>query len=165
MKLDVPGRLVSLDIFRGLTIGAMILVNNLITWSDAPRFRQLVHAQWHGCTLADLIFPFFVFIVGVTTVISLDRRVQKGESRPRLYKAILIRAGVLFFLGLVTSGWFIVGWLFQSLCPPAVTQKSIWAIFLSPLPTPTSGSFPWTTCGLWGFCSASPWCIWRWRSW
>jgi predicted acyltransferase len=131
MKRDVTGRLVSLDIFRGLTIGAMILVNNLTTWSDAPRFRQLVHAHWNGCTLADLIFPFFIFIVGVTTVISLDRRVQKGESRPRLYKAILIRAGVLFFLGLVTSGWLIVGWVFQSLCPPAVTQKSIWTIFLS----------------------------------
>jgi predicted acyltransferase len=132
MKRAAPERLVSLDIFRGLTIGAMILVNNLRTWSDAPRFRQLVHAEWNGCTLADLIFPFFLFIVGVTTVISLDRRLQKGESRARLYKSILIRAGVLFFLGLVTTGWFIVGWLFQSLCPPAVTQKSIWAIFLSP---------------------------------
>jgi len=137
MKRLVTGRLVSLDIFRGLTIGAMILVNNLRTWSDAPRFRQLVHAQWNGCTLADLIFPFFIFIVGVTTVISLNIRIGKGESRPRLYKVILIRSGVLFFLGLVTTGWFIVGWLFRSLCPPAVTQKSIWAIFLSP-PTDTS---------------------------
>ena len=82
MKRAAPERLVSLDIFRGLTIGAMILVNNLITWSDAPRFRQLVHAEWNGCTLADLIFPFFIFIVGVTTVISLGRRVQKGESLP-----------------------------------------------------------------------------------
>jgi predicted acyltransferase len=132
MKRAETGRLVSLDIFRGLTIGAMILVNNLRTWSDAPRFRQLVHAEWNGCTLADLIFPFFVFIVGVTTVISLDRRIGTGESRPRLYKAIFIRTGVLFFLGLVTGSWFIVGWLFQSLCPPVVTQQSIWAIFLSP---------------------------------
>ena len=57
----------------------MILVNNLRTWSDAPRFRQLVHAHGDGCTLADLIFPFFLFIVGVTTVISLDRRVRKGR--------------------------------------------------------------------------------------
>ena len=132
MQRDVSQRLISLDIFRGVTIGAMILVNNLRTWSDAPRFRQLVHAEWHGCTLADLLFPFFIFIVGVTTVFSLTRRLTKGESRSRLYKAILIRAGVLFFLGLVTGSWFIVGWLFQSLCPPAVTQKSVWAIFLSP---------------------------------
>jgi predicted acyltransferase len=137
MERVAPERLVSLDIFRGLTIGAMILVNNLRTWSDAPRFRQLIHAEWNGCTLADLIFPFFIFIVGVTTVISLDRRVGKGESLRRLYKAIFIRAGVLFFLGLVTGSWLIVGWLFQSLCPPVVTQKSIWAIFLSP-PTDTN---------------------------
>jgi predicted acyltransferase len=132
MKGDVSPRLISLDIFRGLTIGAMILVNNLRTWSDSPRFRQLVHADWHGCTLADLIFPFFIFIVGVTTVISLNRRINKGESRSRLYRAIFIRAGVLFFLGLVTCSWFLVGWLLQAICPPAVTQKSIWAIFLSP---------------------------------
>jgi predicted acyltransferase len=132
MNREVSPRLISLDIFRGVTIGAMILVNNLITWSDAPRFRQLVHAEWHGCTMADLIFPFFIFIVGVTTVFSLTRRITRGESRWQLYRAILIRSGVLFFLGLVTGSWFIVGWLFQSLCPPALTQKSVWAIFLSP---------------------------------
>lgn len=132
MNREVSPRLISLDIFRGLTIGAMILVNNLRTWSDAPRFRQLVHAEWHGCTLADLLYPFFIFIVGVTTVFSLTRRITKGESRWQLYRAILIRSGALFFLGLVACSWFIVGWLFQSLCPPAVTQKSVWAIFLSP---------------------------------
>lgn len=134
MTLEVPHRLVSLDVFRGLTIGAMIVVNNLLTWSDAPRFRHMVHAEWHGSTLADLIFPFFIFIVGVTTVFSLDKRVKTGESRPALYKHILMRSAVLFFLGLVTSSWFIVGWLFQSFCPPAVTQKSVWALFLSPPP-------------------------------
>ena len=132
MNRDVSRRLISLDIFRGLTIGAMILVNNLRTWSDSPRFRQLVHAEWHGCSLADLIFPFFIFIVGVTTVFSLNRRLKKGESLPRLYKHILTRAGALFFLGLVTCSWFLVGWLLQSICPPGETRKSIWAIFLSP---------------------------------
>jgi predicted acyltransferase len=132
MNADTPSRLVSLDIFRGLTIGAMIIVNNLRTWSDAPRFRQLVHAEWHGCTLADLIFPFFIFIVGVTAVFSINKRIKSGESMLRIYRHILIRTVIIFFLGLVTSGWFIVGWLFQSICPPVATQKSIWAIFLSP---------------------------------
>ena len=50
----------------------MIIVNNLRAWSDTPCFPQLVHAAWNGCTLADLIFPFFLFIVGVSTVFSLD---------------------------------------------------------------------------------------------
>jgi len=134
MRPDAPKRLVSLDIFRGLTIGAMIIVNNLRTWSDTPRFPQLVHATWHGCTLADLIFPFFLFIVGVSTVFSLDKRVQSGESRMRLYKHILTRSTVLFLLGLLACSWFIFGWLFQAICPPIVTQKSIWAILFSPPP-------------------------------
>jgi predicted acyltransferase len=132
MKPDSSQRLVSLDIFRGLTIAAMIIVNNLRTWSDAPRFRQLVHAEWHGCTLADLIFPFFIFIIGVTAVFSLNKRLTAGESLPRLYRHILTRSAALFFLGLVACSWFLVGWLFQAICPPAETQKSIWALFLSP---------------------------------
>ncbi len=69
MQPDAPKRLVSLDIFRGLTIGLMIVVTNLQIWSDTPRFPQLAHAEWHGCTLADLIFPFFIFIMGVSAVL------------------------------------------------------------------------------------------------
>lgn len=133
-------RLVSLDIFRGLTIGAMIVVNNL-QWSETPRFPLLVHAEWHGCTLADLIFPFFIFIVGVTTVFSLDKQLKARESRWRVYRHILIRSAVLFFLGLVVGSWFIVGWLFQSICPPIVTHQSIWATFLSPPPGTKEGFF------------------------
>ena len=132
MKPESPKRLVSLDIFRGATIGAMIIVNNLRSWSDTPRFPQLVHAAWNGCTLADLIFPFFLFIVGVSTVFSLDRRVQAGESYPQLYRHILIRSTILFLLGLLACNGFMFGWLFQAICPPEATQKSMWAIFLSP---------------------------------
>ncbi|MGB8990836.1 MAG: DUF5009 domain-containing protein [Desulfobaccales bacterium] len=132
MKPDSSQRLVSLDIFRGLTIAAMIIVNNLRTWSDAPRFRQLVHAEWHGCTLADLIFPFFIFIIGVSAVFSLNKRLAARESLARLYRHILTRSAALFFLGLVACSWFLVGWLCQAICPPTETQKSIWALFLSP---------------------------------
>jgi predicted acyltransferase len=127
-----PRRLVSLDIFRGVTIAGMILVNNLRAWTDTPRFPRLTHAQWNGCTLVDLIFPFFIFIVGVTSVMALDRRIKIGESLVRLYRRIFTRTAALFLLGLVACSYFICGWLFQSLCPPAETQKSIWAIFLSP---------------------------------
>ena len=129
---DNHSRLVSLDIFRGVTIAAMILVNNLSAWTDTTRFPRLTHAEWNGCTLVDLIFPFFIFIVGVTSFFSLDRRLEMGESLARLYKRILTRTAALFFLGLVACSYFLCGWLCQSICPPAETQKSIWAIFISP---------------------------------
>lgn len=134
MNSDPHSRLVSVDIFRGITIAAMIVVENLRAWTDTSRFPRLTHAEWNGCTLVDLIFPFFIFIVGVTSVISLDKREETRESLTRLYRHIFIRTGVLFVLGLVTGSGFILGWLFQAICPPEVTQKSIWAIFFSPPP-------------------------------
>jgi predicted acyltransferase len=132
MEPDVPQRLVYLDILRGVTIGGMILVNNLQAWTDTPRFPRLTHAEWNGCTLVDLIFPIFIFIVGVTTVFSLGKRLNAGESLGHLYRHILSRSAALFLLGLVACSYFICGWLCQAICPPAETQKSIWAIFLSP---------------------------------
>ena len=86
----------------------------------------------HGCTVADLIFPCFLFIVGVTAVFFLEKRLKSGESYPQLYRHILWRSASLFLLGLLACSWFLFGWLFQVICPPAETQKSIWAIFLSP---------------------------------
>ena len=86
MNSYLPKRLVSLDIFRGVTIAGMIVVNNLSAWTDTPRFPRLTHAEWNGCTLADLIFPCFIFIVGVSAVFSLSRRLEKGEPRSRLYR-------------------------------------------------------------------------------
>ena len=61
-----PGRLISLDVFRGLTVMAMILVNNPGDWGHI--YPPLEHAEWNGCTPTDLIFPFFLFIVGVSLV-------------------------------------------------------------------------------------------------
>lgn len=129
MNQDVSQRLRSLDIFRGLTIAAMIVVNNLGSGREGAHFAPLVHAEWHGCTLADLVFPFFVFIVGVSAVFSLTKRQAGGSLRP-VYRHIATRTLKIFFLGLL--GWFICGWLFQAICPPAETEKSIWSIFLSP---------------------------------
>ncbi len=129
MNRDATKRLVSLDLFRGLTIAAMIVVNNLGSGREGTRFAPLVHAEWHGCTLADLVFPFFVFIVGVSVVFSLSKRQAGGSLRP-VYQHIFTRTLKIFFLGLV--GWFLCGWLFQAICPPEETEKSIWAIFLSP---------------------------------
>jgi predicted acyltransferase len=96
-------RLQSLDVFRGLTIAAMLLVNNPGTWSHV--YPPLEHAAWHGWTPTDLVFPFFLFIVGVATALSLGRLAEAGESRAMLFRKALVRAGIIFALGLVIQGF------------------------------------------------------------
>ena len=96
-----PGRLISLDVFRGLTVMAMILVNNPGDWGHIyPPFE---HAEWNGCTTTDLIFPFFLFIVGVSLVYALDGVKRQGGPQGAVLLRVLRRAGVLFGLGLLLS--------------------------------------------------------------
>ena len=66
-----PQRLLSLDFFRGLTVAAMILVNNPGSWAHI--YPPLEHAEWHGCTPTDLVFPFFLFIVGVSIAYAMGQ--------------------------------------------------------------------------------------------
>jgi predicted acyltransferase len=96
-------RLLSLDVFRGLTIAAMLLVNNPGTWSHV--YPPLEHAAWNGWTPTDLVFPFFLFIVGVATALSLVRLAEAGESRTTLFRKALVRAAIIFALGLVIQGF------------------------------------------------------------
>ena len=96
-------RLLSLDVFRGITIMGMILVNNPGTWSAI--YPQLEHAKWHGCTFTDLIFPFFLFIVGVAISYSLSKRKAQGGSMKALYLNIFRRTIILFALGLILAGF------------------------------------------------------------
>jgi predicted acyltransferase len=92
-----PARLLSLDVFRGLTVAAMILVNNPGSWAHI--YAPLRHAEWHGCTPTDLIFPFFLFIVGVSISYALGSK--KGHmSHSKLIFTALKRALILFGLGL-----------------------------------------------------------------
>lgn len=94
----IKNRLLSLDVFRGLTIMLMILVNSVpINYLAYP---LLEHAQWNGFTLADWVFPSFLFIIGVTIVISLSKRTQPNGE---LYKAILKRSLLLFLIGLLLN--------------------------------------------------------------
>ena len=99
---DVPtqDRLVSLDVFRGMTIAGMILVNNPGTWSAI--YGPLEHAPWHGITPTDYIFPFFLFIVGVAIPIALTKRVRNGVTRD-VYLKILQRGATIFALGILMS--------------------------------------------------------------
>lgn len=89
-------RLLALDAFRGLTITAMILVNNPGNWNHV--YAPLLHAEWHGWTITDLIFPFFIFIVGMSLQLSLQHKVV--PSRTLVIRDAAIRSGKLILLGL-----------------------------------------------------------------
>jgi len=94
-----PRRLRSLDAFRGLTVAAMVLVNNPGTWRAV--YAPLRHADWHGLTPTDLVFPFFLFIVGVAIPLALGRRLAAGDGRGWLALRIVRRSVVIFALGLL----------------------------------------------------------------
>jgi predicted acyltransferase len=94
-----PQRLVSLDVFRGITIAGMLLVNNPGTWSHV--YAPLRHTEWHGWTPTDLIFPFFLFIVGVAMTFSFGKQLERGMDRTVLLWKAAKRALVLFVLGLI----------------------------------------------------------------
>ena len=94
-------RLLSLDVFRGLTVAGMLLVNNPGTWNAIyPPFE---HAPWHGWTPTDLIFPFFLFIVGITTHLSLTERRARGDDDAALMRQIVRRAALIYAFGLAMS--------------------------------------------------------------
>lgn len=94
-------RLLALDILRGITIAGMILVNNPGSWADI--YPPLRHASWNGLTPTDLVFPFFMFIMGVSTYMSL-RKYDFSFSRSSVIK-ILRRTVVIFFIGIFIA-WF-----------------------------------------------------------
>ncbi|MEO6119906.1 MAG: DUF5009 domain-containing protein [Terriglobales bacterium] len=94
-------RLMSLDVFRGMTIAGMILVNNPGTW--AAIYPPLAHAEWHGWTHTDLIFPFFLFIAGVSMAFSFAAREKSGATKNDLLRHTLRRAGIIFLIGFLLA--------------------------------------------------------------
>ncbi len=98
-----PERMVSLDVFRGATIAAMILVNDPGSWSHI--YPPLEHAEWNGWTPTDLIFPFFLFIVGVSMTLSFASRIARGISRRSLVFHVLRRSLLIFVIGLFLNGF------------------------------------------------------------
>ncbi len=95
-------RLLSLDVFRGLTIAGMLLVNTPGTWSAI--YPPLEHAAWNGWTPTDLIFPFFLFIVGITTELSLSARRARGDDESAIRRQILRRGALIFLFGFLLNG-------------------------------------------------------------
>ncbi len=94
-----PRRLLGLDIMRGITIAGMIMVNNPGSWGHI--YTPLGHAEWHGLTPTDLVFPFFMFIMGVSTYFSL-RRYDFRPSGAAVWK-IVRRSAVIFLIGLAIA--------------------------------------------------------------
>ncbi|MDT5262620.1 MAG: hypothetical protein QOC61_1624 [Acidobacteriota bacterium] len=97
------GRMVSLDVFRGMTIAGMILVNNPGDWGAI--YSPLEHAAWSGWTPTDLVFPSFLFIVGVSITLALSRRAAAAGSKRDLYVKIVRRTVIIIALGLFLGGF------------------------------------------------------------
>ena len=96
-------RLVSLDVFRGITIAGMVLVNNPGSWEHI--YWPLEHASWHGWTPTDLVFPFFLFIVGVAITLAFGSRVESGRSKRDLYMKVIKRSLIIFAIGLFLNAF------------------------------------------------------------
>jgi predicted acyltransferase len=102
-SLDPSKRLISLDALRGYTIALMVIVNDPGSWSHV--YAPLEHAEWHGVTLTDLVFPLFLFIVGVSITLAYTKRLNAGADKKELYKKVVSRAIKIMLLG-----WFLWLW-------------------------------------------------------
>lgn len=114
-------RLLSLDVFRGLTVAAMLLVNNPGTWSAV--YDPLEHAAWHGWTPTDLVFPFFLFIVGAAMAFSIVPRLERGEAPGRLFGRAARRGAILVGLGLLLQAFPYYNLDLSHLRIPGVLQR------------------------------------------
>lgn len=94
--------MLSLDVFRGITIVLMIIVNSP---GNQTAYYWLEHSQWNGCTLADCVFPFFIFIVGISLVFSLSKQVEREVQRKELLTIVLKRSAIIFLLGLFLNAF------------------------------------------------------------
>ncbi|MDR3442830.1 MAG: heparan-alpha-glucosaminide N-acetyltransferase domain-containing protein [Legionella sp.] len=101
-KKNIITRLVSLDVFRGITIVLMILVNSP---GNSSAYSWLEHSSWSGCTLADLVFPFFIVIVGMSSVLALTNLQIKGFSNGQLVTQIIKRSLYIFLMGLLLNAF------------------------------------------------------------
>jgi len=125
----IENRLYSLDVFRGITIVGMILVNNPGSWDYV--YRPLLHAKWNGWTPTDFIFPFFLFIVGVAMAFSFSKRIEQGSGFKQLFLKVIRRTLIIFILGLFLNYY----WSFDlaTLRIPGVLQRIAICYFFASL--------------------------------
>ncbi|MGW8258386.1 MAG: acyltransferase family protein, partial [Thermoguttaceae bacterium] len=114
-------RLISLDVFRGITVAAMIVVNT----AGYPKttYSMLLHAHWNGCSPTDWVFPFFLFIIGVAMTFSLDRRLSDGHSHAKVMLHVLWRSAILFVLGVIFSNFPFHNFDWHAFRIPGVLQR------------------------------------------
>jgi predicted acyltransferase len=96
-------RVLSVDVLRGITIAFMILVNDPGDWSHV--YPQLDHATWNGWTLTDLVFPSFLFLIGMSLIFSFQSRIARGDSRLKLAGHLFRRAAILFAIKMFLSAY------------------------------------------------------------
>jgi len=118
---QVPNRLMSLDIYRGLCVAGMIVVDN--PGSDTKAYWPIMHAEWNGWTPADFIFPSFLFLVGISLVFSVSSRLQRGESRSRIFAHAFWRSLILIAVGFLVNASPIIGFDIHSFRFEGVTQR------------------------------------------
>jgi predicted acyltransferase len=120
-------RFASVDALRGLAVAAMLLVNNPGDWDHV--YPPLRHAEWHGCTPTDLIFPMFLFIVGVSIALGLVPRMEGGTDRRQLRRSASLRAAKIVGLGLLLHA-FAFWWLDKDWFRPWGVLQRIGLCFL-----------------------------------
>ena len=118
--MELPSnRLISLDVLRGLTIAGMIVVNDPGSWAYV--YPPLRHADWHGITPTDFVFPFFLFIVGVSIVLAYTKRKESGAPKGEMVQKIFKRSAIIFGLGVFL--WLFPGFDFSNVRLPGVLQR------------------------------------------
>ncbi len=146
------GRLLSLDVFRGATIAAMMLVNNAGNWNAV--YPPLRHSAWHGWTFTDTIFPFFLWIAGVSMTLSFAKRLERNDSRARLLTHTLQRAATIFLLGLFLNLFPL--FQFSTVRIPGVLQRIAVCYLIAGvifLYTSLRGQIVWTASLLLVYCA------------
>ncbi len=121
---SVPARerLLSLDVFRGITVAGMLLVNDPGTWSAI--YPPLEHAAWNGWTPTDLVFPFFLFIVGITPYLSLNARRARGDSEHGIRAKTIRRGALIFLFGFLINGFPYFTWgAVPGIADPTLLQR------------------------------------------
>jgi len=114
-------RLMCLDVYRGLMVAGMILVDN--PGSDEHAYWPIMHAKWNGWTPADFIFPSFLFLVGISMVYSLAARRERGETRQQIFVHAIKRSLILIAIGLLVNASPIIGLDFHTWRFEGVTQR------------------------------------------